>query len=53
MGVARVAEAFGHDAEPLGPTDAVLDGHAEAAQASVVVLDVSPIFHPAVARVRG
>ena len=25
MGVARVAEAFGHDAEPFGPADAVLD----------------------------
>jgi hypothetical protein len=46
MGVARVAEAFGHDAEPLGPTDAVLDGHAEAAQASVVVLLLVVQFPP-------
>jgi glyoxylase-like metal-dependent hydrolase (beta-lactamase superfamily II) len=38
MGVARVTEALGHDAEPLGPADAVLDGDAEAAQAAVVVL---------------
>jgi len=29
MGVARVAEALGHDAEPLGAADAVLDGDAD------------------------
>ncbi len=33
MGVARVAEALGHDAEALGAADAVLDGNAEAAWA--------------------
>ena len=38
MGVARVTEALGHDAEPLGSADAVLDGNAEAAQATVVFL---------------
>ena len=38
MGVARVTEALGHDAEPLGSANAVLDGNAEAAQATVVFL---------------
>jgi hypothetical protein len=33
MCLARVAEALGDDAEPLGPADAVLGGNAEAAQA--------------------
>ena len=40
----RVAEAIGHDAEPLGPADPMLDGDAEAAEAAVVLLLVGAQF---------